>query len=139
MISPTEQILVRHERALKESLRIRPARRLVFAFDVLTPPENQRWEQKINGYHTDCGCKAGAATLLAAAVISPLFLYLLDARKPRRLGLEILTWAIFVLCGALMGKVIGIIRARRLLKRALSQMTTLTRERRRESPSCSES
>jgi hypothetical protein len=138
MVSTREQILIRHERALRESLKIRPPRRLVFAINELTQPENRYWEQKINVYRAECGCKAGAVALLASAALCPLFLYLLNIQKPLRLDLEIFIWVVSVLCSALIGKASGISRARWLLKRALSHVTALVRERRRQATSYSE-
>jgi hypothetical protein len=111
-------------------LQSRPRVRIELDAPELTADEHDRWQKLLERSYNACGCELGAAALVAAF---PLLAVLFATGA---LGLSLFTplgLVVFVaapIAAAILGKLVGVLRARRRLKRAIGDLSGILARRR---------
>ena len=106
------------------------ARGLRVQVDGATEDENRRWERALRRHAAACGCEFGAAALLAVAVAFGLTRGLSGARVGSSSGREIAVWIALGFGAAFVGKLIGLLRSRLVLRRVGAQIAAVAGETR---------
>jgi membrane associated rhomboid family serine protease len=92
---------------------------------LLGPDEAQAWKQRLRRTARPCGCKSGAAAMLAALVIWPVHMILSGVpTAPLSVLAAVMTYVAVVIGAAVGGKVAGIVAGRlrhRRLQRHLAR------------------
>jgi hypothetical protein len=98
----------------------------------LDPDESVHWESAINQRLSACGCKEGAMSMVAFVAAYVAYLLISDSRVALS-GWQEAAVGFGIACGgAVFGKLIGLLRARWLLRRSVHELRSLTAR----SPDC---
>lgn len=90
--------------------------------DHLSENEKLRWEKKLSRYFFECGCDIGAKIAIVFLFLYLIFLFVIAGIS------SILEWQtiaygfVFVVLGAVLGKIFGLIYYKYLLNRAINKL-----------------
>jgi hypothetical protein len=92
---------------------------IVLRLDGLSPEENLSWQKKINRLYFNCGCSMGAAVMLLCMFLYGIYLIVGLAGYHQVDGVDFVVAIPILFSSALTGKIIGINRAKRGLRKAI--------------------
>ncbi|HST67190.1 MAG TPA: hypothetical protein VLM05_18580 [Mycobacteriales bacterium] len=100
-----------------------PRRRVRPGLAQLDPAEAARWRSRLDRTERPCGCKSGAAAMLAAFVAWPVWAVVHGVTPtPAGIAGPVLAYPVVVIGGALGGKVAGILTGRLRHRIALARL-----------------
>ena len=122
-------MLVTSEAGLRDWARRRPRAQLLLDMAALTRDENDVWAKTINHLRSECGCSAGAATLVIMAIAYPAVMVLGNYHVSERLSLELVAGLLCTIAAAGFAKAIAVLWARQRMHGAISTLAALVAAR----------
>jgi Flp pilus assembly pilin Flp len=85
-------------------------------------PERERWETELNRSYYACGCSAGATGLIFGLIAGVVAVAIPAVREPLGTWLAAGLGVTIALCGAIIGKVTGLVQAQGRLNRTIREI-----------------
>jgi len=96
--------------------------KITLLYDHLSEEERQSWEGKLSRYYFECGCNLGSQSAIIFLFLYLTFLFVIAGIS------SILEWQtlaygiVFVVIGAVLGKIFGVVYYKYLLNRAVEKI-----------------
>jgi hypothetical protein len=96
--------------------------KITLLYDHLSKTERQNWEDKLSRYYFECGCDIGSKFAIVFLFLYLIFIFVIAGISSILEWQTIVYGIVFVVIGAVLGKIFGLVYYKYLLNSAVKKL-----------------
>ncbi len=121
-----ETIIYSSDQLKKMNSFFKPLKKVYLFLPFLSKAENEMFTEKLNKELNVCGCETGKTFMASSILISVIYVLLKHYSFDRSISEYILFFSLFIFVSAMLGKFLGLLKAKLRIKKILTCINKLS-------------